>query len=869
MRHLLVLYLSLVSVGVASAASWPDDADLYYRRTHDGALPPPGYLSDHAEETGDARPATPWQPQKSFAPAAQLDGGVDPANLGKGDWLWQLPTCISSLGFSTVQQLIDYEKNKGMQWITVKCGNGASIWTQFDTNLIQRTHAAGMKIFGWAYMYGNDVPGEINMALNALALGADGFIIDAETEYETLANNSTAATTFCQAIKAAYPNRFLAHAPFPIISSHSGFPYVAFGRYCDVVMPQAYWADIGGVNYAIPMVTRMNNEWRNWQNSLTGTNTSAIKPIIPIGQAYNSVNGTVTGQHISDFMNALKTNTPPATAGGYKGVSFWSCQSHSTDMWNAIGAIQIGTNTDPPLVINAPANLSVDPGTNVTFSAVANGGTPLRYQWRFFGTNLPGATNTAFTRSNVQFAHAGPYTVIVTNHWGTNLSAVAQLVVNVSPVWQLVWSDDFETNSAARWNLFAGSGNGTDDYTASYNFDFTATTYTSNGVANPIPSAPHGSATKRALKLTVNKNDAVAATAGVSLYPKSLVLSNNHALRFDVWLNYNGPAGGSAGSTEYATFGLNHAGTRVNWSGGTSGSSDGLWFGMNGEGGSGLTDGDYVAYVGNPPGIPAKQSSAISGLTANGAIDDDSTDPFFQALFPAPAYESLGAPGKHWVEVELSQVNGVLTWRCHGLVVAQRTNNTAFTNGTPMIGYMDIYTSIPSPTTETFALIDNVRLYTAVIAPEIAAQPTNRVVNAGASVNFAATVTGSLPMNYQWRRGGSILLNATNAVLVLTNVHAVQAGDYSLVASNPAGSATSSNATLTVTTLQLGGLLATNGGWLLTASGAPGPGYVVETSTNLTLWTPLVTLTNSTGTLQYLVPGTDGAQLFLRVRAPE
>ena len=53
-------------------------------------------------------------------------------------------------------------------------------------------------------------------------------------------------------------------------------------------MPQAYWAAIGGTSYAAAMVDRMNTEWRNWQNNLTGPATNAIKPIVPIGQGYNS-----------------------------------------------------------------------------------------------------------------------------------------------------------------------------------------------------------------------------------------------------------------------------------------------------------------------------------------------------------------------------------------------------------------------------------------------------------------------------------------------------------------------------------------------------------------------------------------------------
>jgi len=49
-------------------------------------------------------------------------------------------------GCKSVQQLIDYEKNKGMQWITVKCDDGGSFFSQLTSNLATRTHNAGLYI---------------------------------------------------------------------------------------------------------------------------------------------------------------------------------------------------------------------------------------------------------------------------------------------------------------------------------------------------------------------------------------------------------------------------------------------------------------------------------------------------------------------------------------------------------------------------------------------------------------------------------------------------------------------------------------------------------------------------------------------------
>src|SRR3954470_14280021 len=79
--------------------------------------------------------------------ARALDNSVDPWNMGKGDWIWQMPASQTAVGANSVQELIDYEKARGMQWLTVKCGDGGSIWTQFNSDLITRAHNAGMKIF--------------------------------------------------------------------------------------------------------------------------------------------------------------------------------------------------------------------------------------------------------------------------------------------------------------------------------------------------------------------------------------------------------------------------------------------------------------------------------------------------------------------------------------------------------------------------------------------------------------------------------------------------------------------------------------------------------------------------------------------------
>ncbi|MDB6035005.1 MAG: hypothetical protein JWM16_5343, partial [Verrucomicrobiales bacterium] len=82
--------------------------------------------------------------------------------------------------------------------------------------------------------------------------------------------------------------------------------------------------------------------------------------------------------------------------------------------------------------------------------------------------------------------------------------------------------------------------------------------------------------------------------------------------------------------------------------------------------------------------------------------------------------------------------------------------------------------------------------------PLITQQPSNVTVTEGQTAVFVAQATGSSPLNYQWKFGGSNLLGATSSSLVLSNVQLSQAGAYNVFVANPYGSSLSSNAVLSV-----------------------------------------------------------------------
>src|SRR6185436_5878402 len=73
-------------------------------------------------------------------------------------------------------------------------------------------------------------------------------------------------------------------------------------------------------------------------------------------------------------------------------------------------------------------------------------------------------------------------------------------------------------------------------------------------------------------------------------------------------------------------------------------------------------------------------------------------------------------------------------------------------------------------------------------APSIITQPQSQTTLAGQSVVFTVAANGPGPLNYQWRFNGSDLAGATTSTLALNPVRPSDAGTYSAVVFNNAGS---------------------------------------------------------------------------------
>ena len=103
--------------------------------------------------------------------------------------------------------------------------------------------------------------------------------------------------------------------------------------------------------------------------------------------------------------------------------------------------------------------------------------------------------------------------------------------------------------------------------------------------------------------------------------------------------------------------------------------------------------------------------------------------------------------------------------------------------------------------------------YTAPNSPIITSQPANQTVSVGGTATFSVGASGSAPLSYFWKRGGSFIAGATASTYSTNNMQLPDSGaQFSCVVSNSYGSILSSNAILTVTStlVQNGGFEAGN-----------------------------------------------------------
>ncbi|MDB6024751.1 MAG: Endoglucanase [Verrucomicrobiales bacterium] len=155
-------------------------------------------------------------------------------------------------------------------------------------------------------------------------------------------------------------------------------------------------------------------------------------------------------------------------------VGYWdpyNSVSSSTNLsFGLVDNLRVEVPVVGPAITGSPQSITVNQSSNATFTVTATGTPSPTYQWLFNGTNIANATATNYTRTNVQPADAGTYSVVVTNAGGS-ATASATLTVNSLPT-ITTQPTDLIVNAGAHASFSVGA-NGTVPLTYQWRFNNT------------------------------------------------------------------------------------------------------------------------------------------------------------------------------------------------------------------------------------------------------------------------------------------------------------------------------------------------------------------------------------------------------------
>jgi polygalacturonase len=447
---------------------------------------------------------------------------------------------------------------------------------------------------------------------------------------------------------------------------------------------------------------------------------------------------------------------------------FWMDEIRVGTNWADVTPSSGGT-TGPPTITAQPTAQAVTTGQNATFTVSAGGATPLIYQW-YFNTNtaLAGDTNASLTVTNANRTNAGEYSVLITNTSGSITSSyVALSIIDTPPV---ASNDTFIRPLDLSLKIPIADLLTNDTDADGDTLTLTGVSITTNGIN-------------------------LATNATYILYTNGPEVDDSFS--YTISDSY----GGSATGTVFVVISTSLTGQAQTVE--VSGTNATLAFeGLPGgvyevERSTNLTSWVFLQET----TAPAAGRFQIQDNFAD--LGSPPTQAYYRLLFVALSASKPAITTQPQSETVDSGQNATFTvaasgvppptyqWYFNNTVLAGQTNTVLITSSVG--NYFAVAANSAGSTTSAVATL------TIAVPPGIATQPTNSTATAGQNASFSVVATGTAPLGYQWYfNTNTVLTAATNASLTLTNVQSANAGTYSVIITNMAGSITSSVVTLIV-----------------------------------------------------------------------
>jgi hypothetical protein len=540
----------------------------------------------------------------------------------------------------------------------------------------------------------------------------------------------------------------------------------------------------------------------------------------------------------------------------------------------------------PPTITTQPSSQTVNVGEPATFRVVATGTTPMFYQWQKNGTNITGATSATDTISAAQTTDAGSYTVIVSNSVGSVTGSNATLTVNNVADWSgwpylkaitinhsqvvgtqtnfpvlIAIDDDHDLTAHARADgadlVFTDTNGNLLAYEMEAGYSATGGTTGGTKVRVWVRIPTLSSSTDTVIHLRYGN-----PSCGTSRQNAAQVWINGYV---GVW-HLGESASPAYDSTSNTTTLAGNAGSAF----GAPGAIDN---GVSFDGSTGFlttTTAAVLGLVGSPGTISAWiYPTVLSAARRICEIGTTGTATGYQFALGAGNTFRYGSSGGVVSSTSTLSSN---TWQ--QMVVAWDGTNVRFYLQGAAAG-TSAYAYYPQNNGTTFKIgdavfvdnagnricgtLDEVRIsYVSRSAgwiateynnqrdpagfagsgsewslPRIITPPSTQAVNVGQSASFSVAVSGTPPLFYQWQLNDINIVGATNATYIITATQPSDAGTYSVVVSNTAGTLTTAGGQLTVNPFQITSLVIQTNDVLITWTTTGGQTNIVQTTADL------------------------------------
>lgn len=574
---------------------------------------------------------------------------------------------------------------------------------------------------------------------------------------------------------------------------------VSWGSYTSVVSGIKFPASATDVPAGLSNVVAVSAA-RDYSLALVGAGPPTITSVLPnLSAVYGSavyLRAQATGGFPLGFQWQFNGQDLPGATNAV--LALTNVQLSQTGAYSVVVSNEWGAATNPASLLNVlpiaittqPKGITTFKGATAAFEVAAASPSPVSYQWRFDGIDIPGATTDTLPLTNVQFSQTGNYSAVASNALGTATSADARLSVI----------------SVASWG---GPGSSVTSPPA----DLTNVVSLAGGLSFGLALKRNGRVNAWGVDMVMVGDtnvplDLTNAMAISANYYSCLALRSDGTVR--AWGNdAHGQAEVPAGLSNVVAVaaGYQHSlaltsdGRVTGWGISTVSNQppdlenviaiaagSGFSLALRGDG-SVVSWGDN-ALVTNVPGDLREVVSVAAGggiglaVRADGSVFGwgDNSGP--QTIIPAGLSNVVAAAAGAYQSLALKGDGTVASW------------------GSNLQGL----TNVPANLHEVSAIAAGYQHSMALVGdgpPFLLLPLLSRTVVYGSRASLFAPASGAWPLTYQWLLDGTNIPSATNAILTIDHVQFGDAMHYSVIISNALGQVTSSEAGLTVVPLRI------------------------------------------------------------------